>query len=153
MQSSQRHEFLQDYLGDPDRDVEYQRQCFGWNLRNINLPKYSNVKQNLRLFEIILNGMAVFNHSNITLPKRMETWWRLGIVTPSMHSIHHSIKMKESNSNYGFNLSLWDRIFGSYTAQANGDLKLGLKEFPDTKWTLNLKDLILFPFRFRGNSE
>lgn len=66
------------------------------------------------LFEVILNGMALFNHANIRLPQRVETLLRLFVVTPDMHRIHHSVRSDEFNSNFGFNLSLWDRIFGSY---------------------------------------
>ena len=66
------------------------------------------------LFEIILNGCAMFNHSNVKLPLSVDRVLRRFIVTPDMHRVHHSIHMHETNSNYGFSLSLWDRIFKSY---------------------------------------
>ncbi|WP_321395676.1 sterol desaturase family protein [Emcibacter sp.] len=66
------------------------------------------------LFEIILNGMALFNHSNLRLPDRTDQVLRRLLVTPAMHSVHHSCHMDETNSNYGFNLSCWDRFLGTY---------------------------------------
>lgn len=66
------------------------------------------------LFEVILNGMALFNHANIRLPEKIETALRMFVVTPDMHRIHHSVRSDEFNSNFGFNLSLWDRLFSSY---------------------------------------
>lgn len=65
-------------------------------------------------FEAILNGMALFSHSNIKLPDKMDYLCRKLIVTPDMHRIHHSVEVCETNSNYGFNFSFWDRIFGTY---------------------------------------
>jgi sterol desaturase/sphingolipid hydroxylase (fatty acid hydroxylase superfamily) len=69
------------------------------------------------LFEVTLNGCAMFNHANIALPLRLDAVVRLLIVTPDMHRVHHSIHSSEHDSNYGFNLSLWDRLFKTYTAQ------------------------------------
>ncbi len=69
------------------------------------------------VFEVVLNGMAMFNHANIALPRWLDRWLRLLVVTPDMHRVHHSVRVEETNSNYGFNLSLWDRVFGSYRAQ------------------------------------
>lgn len=66
------------------------------------------------IFEIILNALALFNHANIHLPEKLDSLLRRLIVTPDMHRVHHSIIVKESSTNYGFNLSLWDKIFGSY---------------------------------------
>jgi len=70
------------------------------------------------VFESILNGMAQFSHSNIRLPLGLDRALRWVIVTPDMHRIHHSIEVKETNSNYGFNLSIWDRMLGTYTRDA-----------------------------------
>ena len=67
------------------------------------------------LFEVVLNGAAMFNHANIRLGAA-ERWLRLAIVTPDMHRVHHSIYRDEHDTNFGFNLSIWDRIFGTYTA-------------------------------------
>jgi len=69
------------------------------------------------LFEVILNGMAMFNHSNIKLPFALDRALRLIVVTPDMHRVHHSIDRVETDSNYGFNLPWWDRLFGTYIDQ------------------------------------
>lgn len=69
------------------------------------------------IFEIILNAMAMFNHSNVRLPKVVDAVIRLLLVTPDVHRVHHSVIYAETNSNYGFNLSIWDRFFGTYRAQ------------------------------------
>ena len=84
------------------------------------------------IFEIILNGCAMFNHSNVKLPLGFDRVLRRFIVTPDMHRVHHSTIAAETNSNYGFSLSLWDRVFGSYTAQpSNGHdgMVIGLDEY------------------------
>ena len=69
------------------------------------------------LFEVILNACAMFNHANIALPLGLDRLLRLFIVTPDMHRVHHSVVRREHDSNYGFNLSIWDRLFGTYRAQ------------------------------------
>jgi sterol desaturase/sphingolipid hydroxylase (fatty acid hydroxylase superfamily) len=69
------------------------------------------------LFEVILNACAMFNHANIALPASFDRVLRLFVVTPDMHRVHHSVIRREHDSNYGFNLSLWDRLFRTYTAQ------------------------------------
>lgn len=69
------------------------------------------------LFEIILNGMAMFNHANASLPGWLEKPLRRLLVTPDMHRVHHSVACAEMHSNFGFNLSVWDRLFGSYRGQ------------------------------------
>jgi sterol desaturase/sphingolipid hydroxylase (fatty acid hydroxylase superfamily) len=69
------------------------------------------------LFEIILNGMAMFNHANIKLPLGVDAMLRKVVVTPDMHRVHHSVHRDEHDSNYGFNLSIWDRMFGTYVPQ------------------------------------
>ncbi|MBD3677192.1 MAG: sterol desaturase family protein [Rhodobacteraceae bacterium] len=69
------------------------------------------------LFEIVLNGTALFNHSNIRLGRRADALIRLLLVTPDMHRVHHSALRGEHDSNYGFALSIWDRLFGTYIAQ------------------------------------
>jgi sterol desaturase/sphingolipid hydroxylase (fatty acid hydroxylase superfamily) len=71
-------------------------------------------------FEVILNGCAMFNHANIRLPKPVDAALRLVIVTPDMHRVHHSIRRAEHDANYGFNLSVWDRLFGVYVDQPAG---------------------------------
>lgn len=82
------------------------------------------------LFEVILNGTAMFNHSNLRLPASLDRLLRALIVTPDMHQIHHSTDPAETDSNYGFNLSLWDRIFHTYChapALGHNGIILGLK--------------------------
>lgn len=82
------------------------------------------------LFEIILNGTAMFNHANIKLPLWLDAIVRRVLVTPDMHRVHHSTERAEHDSNYGFALSIWDQIFGTYIAQpADGhdEMKIGLK--------------------------
>ena len=69
------------------------------------------------LFEIILNGTAMFNHANLRLPQTLDHVVRLVLVTPDMHRVHHSVDRNEHDSNYGFALSIWDRLFGTYVPQ------------------------------------
>lgn len=82
------------------------------------------------IFEIMLNGMAMFNHANLRIPFRIENILRKFIVTPYFHRIHHSIYIDEHNKNFGFSLSIWDKIFKCYLDQprdGHKDMKLGLK--------------------------
>lgn len=69
------------------------------------------------IFEILLNGTAMFNHANIALPQPIDRFLRLFLVTPDMHRVHHSVHRDEHDSNYGFALSIWDRALGTYIAQ------------------------------------
>lgn len=101
------------------------------------------------MFEIILNGCAMFNHSNIKLPLALDRFLRLFLVTPDMHRIHHSIFPAELNRNYGFSISLWDRLFKTYRDQpemGHADMKIGLENHQDDKPTGLLWSL-RFPFR------
>src|SRR5215813_6563962 len=68
-------------------------------------------------FEVLLNATTMFNHANASLPRRLERWVRLFVVTPDMHRVHHSVLYDESSSNFGFNLPWWDRLFGTYRAE------------------------------------
>jgi sterol desaturase/sphingolipid hydroxylase (fatty acid hydroxylase superfamily) len=82
------------------------------------------------LFEVLLNGTALFNHANIRLPLWLDRIVRLVLVTPDMHRVHHSVQRAEHDSNFGFALSIWDRIFGTYVAQPAGGhdgMKVGLQ--------------------------
>jgi len=82
------------------------------------------------LFEIILNGTAMFNHSNLALPRGVDRVLRLILVTPDMHRVHHSVERAEHDSNYGFSLSIWDRMFRTYIAQpkdGHDAMKIGLQ--------------------------
>jgi sterol desaturase/sphingolipid hydroxylase (fatty acid hydroxylase superfamily) len=101
------------------------------------------------LFEIILNATAVFNHSNIRLPIVVDRILRLFVVTPDMHRVHHSVERDETNTNYGFNLPWWDRIFRTYRGQPRGDhetLPLGLPEYQDPDTATRLSKLLRMPF-------
>lgn len=100
------------------------------------------------VFEVLLNGSALFNHSNLALPKKLDNLLRSIIVTPDMHRVHHSIYPNETNSNYGFNLSYWDRIFDSYIKEPkDGHQKMttGLSQWRDTK-SIWLHWLLVQPF-------
>lgn len=101
------------------------------------------------LFEIVLNGMAMFNHSNVKLPLGFDRWLRTLFVTPDMHRVHHSIVRGETDSNYGFNFSFWDRIFKTYTAQPKAGheaMKIGLEYYRDNKPS-NIVWLLTLPFK------
>lgn len=101
------------------------------------------------VFEIILNSLALFNHSNIHLSKRIDTILRNFIVTPDMHRIHHSINKDELNSNFGFNISLWDRLFNSYIDEpkmSHTHMIIGLKELQNKHKTVSLLSILKIPF-------
>ena len=88
------------------------------------------------IFEVILNAMAMFNHANFKLPLGLDAVLRLLVVTPDMHRVHHSAIPQECNSNFGFNLSIWDRVFGTYTAQpelGHEGMQIGLDMFREEK--------------------
>ena len=100
------------------------------------------------IFEILLNGCAMFNHGNIALPKQIDRVIRWLFVTPDMHRVHHSTIKQETNSNYGFSLSCWDRIFGTYRNQpqlGHQGMTIGLNQFRDPKHQF-LNWLLLIPF-------
>ena len=78
------------------------------------------------LFEVILNALAMFNHANIAVPAWLDRILRLVVVTPDMHRVHHSVLRGEHNRNYGFNLSVWDRLFRTYLAEPK-DGQLGMR--------------------------
>jgi sterol desaturase/sphingolipid hydroxylase (fatty acid hydroxylase superfamily) len=103
------------------------------------------------VFEIVLNGMALYNHSNVRLPERFERVLRWFVVTPEMHVIHHSTERRETDSNFGFNLALWDRLFGTYShrPQAGYDgMVIGIEAFRDAS-EQRLDRLLTQPFRDR----
>ncbi|WP_445367161.1 sterol desaturase family protein [Methylomonas sp. BW4-1] len=100
-------------------------------------------------FEVILNGCALFNHGNVGLPPAVERGLRYLIVTPDMHRIHHSAFQPETDSNYGFSLSCWDRLFKTYCPQAREaqtGMMIGLSEFRDSA-QLGFVGLLALPFR------
>ncbi len=101
------------------------------------------------LFEILLNGFAIFNHANIRLPANIEKLARLVLVTQVLHRIHHSQLMIESNSNFGFSIIWWDKLFGTYTAQASkpdNQIDIGLTQYPNAKQNAWLGGLLWMPF-------
>ena len=101
------------------------------------------------IFELALNASSLFNHANIRLPARIDRALRLVLVTPDMHRVHHSVIRAETDSNFGFTLPWWDRIFGTYRAQpAQGHqgMTIGLETFraPRELW---LDRLVTQPLR------
>lgn len=101
------------------------------------------------LFEVILNGMAMFNHGNYRLPIGLDKVLRCIVVTPDMHRVHHSVISYEANSNFGFNLSIWDRIFGTYKAQpdeGHQNMDIGIYGDLSDQKTINLFGMLLLPF-------
>ena len=101
------------------------------------------------IFEAVLNGLAMFNHANIALPGWLDRLLRLVIVTPDMHRVHHSIWQWEHDSNYGFNLSIWDRLFRTYVPQpqdGHQNMTIGLQPMQSDAPTRLLWSLTL-PFR------
>lgn len=106
------------------------------------------------LFEIILNGTAMFNHGNVKLPLVLDRYLRLLVVTPDMHRVHHSVTIRETNSNFGFNFPWWDRIFGTYRPQpslGHEKMAIGLAQFRDPRKN-NLFRMMLLPFTERPGS-
>ncbi len=89
------------------------------------------------LFEAILSSLALFNHSNVRIPPAVDRVLRWLIVTPDFHRVHHSWYPRETNTNFGFNLSLWDRMLGTYRAQprdGHENMTIGLNQFRDPAW-------------------
>ncbi len=100
------------------------------------------------VFETVLNATAMFSHSNVAVPLAVDEWLRLLVVTPDMHRVHHSVILKETNSNFGFNVPWWDRLLGTYRDQplkGHADMVIGLARFRDSK-LLGLGRLIKLPF-------
>jgi len=107
------------------------------------------------LFEVILNASAMFNHANIALPAWLDRALRLLIVTPDMHRVHHSVRFREHDSNYGFNLSIWDRLFRTYNAQPEAGHKgmtIGLPPY-QTEAPARFAWSLLLPFVGRAPNE
>ena len=107
--------------------------------------------QGVLTFEVVLNAFAMFNHGNIKLPATSDRLLRLFLVTPDMHRVHHSAIVRETNSNFGFNLPWWDRICGTYRPQPEKghlDMTIGLKEYRDPE-KLTLLRLLVQPFTSR----
>jgi sterol desaturase/sphingolipid hydroxylase (fatty acid hydroxylase superfamily) len=101
------------------------------------------------IFEVILNGMAMFNHANFKIPLAIDKVLRLFFITPDVHRIHHSSLQNETDSNYGFNISWWDRLFKTYRAEPqNGHegMEIGLPYFRHVS-DLRLCQMLLQPFK------
>jgi sterol desaturase/sphingolipid hydroxylase (fatty acid hydroxylase superfamily) len=101
------------------------------------------------LFEIVLNGTAMFNHSNVKLPLGFDRLLRRVLVTPDMHRVHHSSYKAETNTNYGFNFPFWDYLFGTYCAQprlGHREMEIGLEDYRDSSPSQLIWSLLL-PFR------
>lgn len=101
------------------------------------------------LFEVLLNGTSMFNHGNIRLPAHIDRVLRWIVVTPEMHRVHHSVVPRETNSNFGFNLPWWDRLFGTYRAQpaaGHEGMTIGIEQFRDPR-ELRLDRMLFQPFR------
>ena len=110
----------------------------------LGAPVYS-----VLIFEIVLNGSAIFNHSNTKLPLWFDKILRLIVVTPDMHRVHHSVIRNEHNTNYGFNLSIWDRLFNTYTDQpkdGHEGMTIGLPDWQDEKPT-RIDWSLMVPFK------
>lgn len=104
--------------------------------------------QGVLAFEVVLNACAMFNHGNIKLPATLDRFLRLFLVTPDMHRVHHSAIVRETNSNFGFNLPWWDRICRTYRSQPEKghlNMTIGLKEYRDPQ-RLTLLRLLVQPF-------
>ena len=102
------------------------------------------------LFEVILNGTAMFNHSNVRLPLGLDRVLRWIVVTPDMHRVHHSVEDDEANSNFGFNLPWWDRLFGTYRDQPRAGhqaMTIGIHKYRETKQVAWLPGMLLLPFK------
>lgn len=107
------------------------------------------------VFEVILNGTAMFNHANVALPKKLDQFLRLFIVTPDMHRVHHSTIMDESNRNFGFSLSIWDRMFSSYQEQPRKGhlgMDIGVEGYTQTNQTQYLPGMLWLPFSHTAGS-
>jgi len=100
-------------------------------------------------FEVVLNATSMFNHSNVAMPAWLDRMVRLIVVTPDMHRVHHSVLRPETDSNFGFNLPWWDRLFGTYRAEpgaGHDGMTIGLPVFRDPG-ELRLDRLLTQPFR------
>jgi|SRR5579884_2144248 len=106
------------------------------------------------VFEVLLNATSLFNHGNVRLPAWLDQMLRLFVVTPEMHRVHHSVLVRETNSNFGFNLPWWDYLLATYKAQpAKGHegMTIGLNQYRE-EWVEHLHWMLLLPF-FGGVSD
>jgi sterol desaturase/sphingolipid hydroxylase (fatty acid hydroxylase superfamily) len=102
------------------------------------------------IFEVLLNASAMFNHGNLHLPAALDRALRWFIVTPDMHRVHHSVEDDETNSNFGFCLSWWDRLFGTYRGQPRAGhvgMTIGIRGHSDPREVTRLPGMLMLPFR------
>jgi sterol desaturase/sphingolipid hydroxylase (fatty acid hydroxylase superfamily) len=102
------------------------------------------------VFELLLNLTSLFNHGNVRMPAALDGAVRALLVTPDMHRVHHSVVAAERNSNYGFCLSFWDRLFGTYVAQPAGGqtgMRIGMPNIPDARVSTTFVGAMAIPFR------
>ena len=102
------------------------------------------------VFEALLNATSMFNHGNIRLPAALDRVLRWVLVTPDMHRVHHSIEDDEANSNFGFNLPWWDRLFGTYRDQpraGHAGMSIGIRGFTNPSEVDRLDGMLWLPFR------
>ncbi len=102
------------------------------------------------IFEVLLSACAMFNHGNIRLPASVDRVLRWFIVTPDMHRVHHSVEDDETNNNFGFNLTWWDRLFGTYREQPRAGqqgMSIGIRDHKDPHEVARLPGLLALPFR------
>lgn len=107
------------------------------------------------VFEVLLNATAMFNHGNVSLPGWLERPLRTLLVTPDMHRIHHSVEDDETNSNFGFNLSCWDRLFGTYRERSRAGqqgMTIGIRGFRSPTEVCGLAGMLALPFRDQQDS-
>ena len=101
------------------------------------------------IFEIMLSSCSVFNHSNVRIPQKVDRVLRWFIVTPDVHRVHHSVIRTETDSNFGFSVTWWDRIFGTYCAQPKAGhlgMDIGIEEFRE-KTDSRVDQLLIQPFK------
>lgn len=102
------------------------------------------------IFEVVLNATAMFNHGNVRLPLGLDRVLRWIVVTPDMHRVHHSIEDDEANSNFGFSLPWWDRLFGTYRDQPRAGhegMTIGIRKFREVKQVAWFPGMMLLPFK------
>jgi sterol desaturase/sphingolipid hydroxylase (fatty acid hydroxylase superfamily) len=107
------------------------------------------------IFEVVLNATSMFEHANVNIPSGLDRLVRLLIVTPDMHRVHHSVIRSENARNFGFSLSLWDRLFGTYLAQPSEGhmgMTIGLPRYQDVK-NLALLRMLYHPFTRRNRTS
>ena len=105
------------------------------------------------IFELLLNATSMFNHGNVRLPARLDRVLRWFVVTPEMHRVHHSVVVREANSNFGFNLPWWDWMCGTYRGQpaaGHEGMTIGVSHLRDERQVDRLPGMLTLPFTGRG---